>query len=95
MRSLSSVLANAIVANLNEHTAKFDGREGARAKPGKITAYKAADGAIGYKVIITQDIMPDVVENKRKQIQQQQVALKSKLASKNGVMALLRSGGVQ
>jgi len=94
LRTISRVLAGAIAARLNDRTARIDGRNGARARSGKIGAYRTATGTTGYSITVTQNILPDVVEAKRKQIQQQQAVIKSMLASKNGVMGLLRSGGV-
>ena len=94
LRAMSRVLAGAIAAELNDRTARLDGRRRARARRGTIRAYKAADGTTGYSITVTQSILPDVPEAKKKLIQQQQAAVKSKLASKNGVMGLLGSGGV-
>ena len=94
LRAISRVLAGAIVAELNERTARLDGRKQARAKRDVIRAYKTAEGTTGYSITITQRILPDVPEAKRKQIQLQQTAVEGKLASKHGVMGLLGSGGV-
>lgn len=95
MRSITRALARAIANRLNERTKTIDGRNGAKASVGKIRASKTASGSIGYGITIIQRILPDVQENKRRQILLQQDAVKNQLASKNGVMVLLSSSGVR
>jgi hypothetical protein len=94
LRSIGRVLARSIASNIDDRTNKIDGRSGARAKVSSVKAYNTASGSTGYSITITQNIMPDVSEDKRKKIQKQHAAVKSQLASKNGVISLLNSGGV-
>lgn len=94
MRSLSRALAGGIAAKLNERIGAIDGRSRARASVSGIKASKTASGSTGYMITITQRILPDVQEDKRKKILLQQDAVRNQLGSKNGIMALLGSAGV-
>ena len=94
MRSISRALAGAIATKLNERTGVIDGRSGARASVSGVKASKTASGSTGYAITITQRILPDVQEDKRRKILLQQGAVKNQLANKNGVLALLGSAGV-
>lgn len=93
-RALGAVLALAVAADLNDRIKRFDGRLAARARVGEIKAYNTASGSTGYSFTITQTILPDVPEDKRKKIQMQQSTVKAKLATKNGIGAYLAAGGV-
>jgi len=93
MRSMSRVLANAIAKSLNDRTMLVDGRSKARARVSDIRSESTSTG-VQYSVVVTQDILPDVKDARRRKIKKVHDALKNKLSSKNGVVDLLGSGGV-
>jgi len=93
LRSLANALAKSISADLNNRTSGLDSRSGARAKVGVVKAKNTSSG-VSYNITITQNIMPNTPDDKRKKIKVQQGIVSNKLASKNGVIALLNSAGV-